>query len=203
MLETRAKAVRKTWVKRCNKWIFVSDETNASFPTISFGMEKGREHLTTKTMRAFDYIYEHHINDADWFLEADDSTYVIMENLRYLLSEHSPHEVIYFGEPFIVLDKQGYFSGGAVYVLSRAALERFGKRDRKLCTSDGASEDMDLGKCLGYLNVSLGDSRDHLGKRRFHCFTINTSVIRKYHHLEYSYSKYTPDKVSFYGCFPI
>ncbi|KAK2144241.1 hypothetical protein LSH36_776g03004 [Paralvinella palmiformis] len=86
MLETRAKFVRETWVKRCNKWIFVSDETNASFPTISFGTKKGRKHLTTKTMRAFDYIYEHHINDADWFLKADDDTYVIMENLRYLFA---------------------------------------------------------------------------------------------------------------------
>jgi len=200
-LQIRAKFVRQTWVKRCQKWIFVSDENNASFPTIGFGTKKGREHLAVKTMKAFDYIYKHHINDADWFLKADDDTYVIVENLRHLLSEYSPSEPIYFGYPFKVLVKQGYFSGGAGYVLSRAALERFGKRDRKLFTDDGLAEDLSLGKCLEYLNVSLGDSRDRFGRSRFHCFSIETTLSRKYMGWYSVYSKYDPYKVRFCCCF--
>jgi len=202
MLEIRAKVVRKTWAKRCNKWIFVSDETNASFPTIGFGTELGREHLTAKTMRAFDYIYEHHINDADWFLKADDDTYVIVENLRYLLSEHSPREPIYFGHLFKVLVKQGYFSGGAGYVLSREALERFGKRDKKLCVDDGGSEDVNFGKCMENLNVLSGDSRDRFGRSRFHCFSIQDTLGRHYMPWYYAYSKYNPDEVRFFYCYP-
>ena len=125
-LGIRAAAVRDTWAKRCNKVLFVSDEDKATFPAIGFGTGKGRGHLTAKTMRAFDYIYENHFDDADWFLKADDDTYVILENLRYLLSEYSPNDPIYFGYPFKVLVRQGYFSGGAGYVLSREALKRFG-----------------------------------------------------------------------------
>jgi len=29
----------------------------------------GREHLTAKTMSAFDHLYEHHLDEADWFLK--------------------------------------------------------------------------------------------------------------------------------------
>ena len=60
----------------------------------------GRKHLTAKTMRAFDLIYKQHFNEYDWFLKADDDTYVIMENVRYLLSKESPREPVFFGHHY-------------------------------------------------------------------------------------------------------
>ena len=36
-------------------------------------------------------------DDADWFLKADDDTYIIMENLKAFLSEHDTSEPLQFG----------------------------------------------------------------------------------------------------------
>ena len=67
----------------------------------------GREHLTAKTMHAFDYAYRQHLNEFDWFIKADDDTYLIVENLRYMLSAHSPQEPVYFGHHFKTIVNQG------------------------------------------------------------------------------------------------
>jgi len=37
------------------------------------------------------------MHDADWFLKAEDDTYVIMENLGYFLSKLNPSEPHYIG----------------------------------------------------------------------------------------------------------
>ena len=46
------------------------------------------------------YLSKHHLEDYDWFLKADTDTYVIMENLRLMLSEHDPTAAVYYGHHF-------------------------------------------------------------------------------------------------------
>ncbi|KAK2192618.1 hypothetical protein NP493_26g07048 [Ridgeia piscesae] len=100
-LETRARHVRDTWGKRCDVLLFASDCKNDRFPTINITVPHGRDHLAMKTSKTFDYVYTHHRDQADWFLKADDDTYVIMENLRHMLTPYNPQEALSFGHAFI------------------------------------------------------------------------------------------------------
>ena len=151
----------------------------------------------------FDYVYKHYLNDYDWFMKADDDTYVIMENLRYFLSNENKDDPVYFGQwfkvtrmynaennklpsllknisvcyysfdlhhispypPYLrqVIVKQGYYSGGGGYVLSREALRRFGSRPKDFCAHDKGAEDVEMGNCMQKLGVKTKASVDSLG----------------------------------------
>ncbi|XP_013080282.2 glycoprotein-N-acetylgalactosamine 3-beta-galactosyltransferase 1-like [Biomphalaria glabrata] len=205
-LQSRAIHVKNTWTKRCNVVLFMSSVQNASFPTIGLNVSEGRSHLTAKTMKAFKYLYDNHLEDADWFLKADDDTYVIMENLRYLLSEENPKEAIYFGARFKAYVKQGYTSGGGGYVISKEALRRIGSEgflDKRVCTVDGGPEDVQIGLCLQNLGVRLKPSLDVRGRTRFHCFKPEDVVTAKfpkwYYNFDFDHGKGGMDNISDYA----
>ncbi|NXD50571.1 C1GLT galactosyltransferase, partial [Corvus moneduloides] len=180
-LEKKAKHVKATWAQRCNKVLFMSSEENKDFPTVGLETKEGRDQLYWKTIKAFQYVYDHYFDDADWFMKADDDTYVILDNLRWLLSKYSPDQPIYFGRRFKPYVKQGYMSGGAGYVLSKEALKRFVAAFKtNKCSHSSSIEDLALGKCMEIINVEAGDSRDTSGRETFHPFVPEHHLIRGY-----------------------
>ncbi|CAG0899538.1 unnamed protein product, partial [Darwinula stevensoni] len=144
--QKKAKHVKATWGKRCSILLFGSSQEDSSLPTLALTRQEGRNHLWEKTREAFMYVYQHFLDDVDWFLKADDDTYVIMENLRHMLLQHDTKNPIYFGCRFKKLVKQGWMSGGAGYVLSKEAVKRFVEKALLVpffCpTSDGLPEDV-------------------------------------------------------------
>lgn len=192
--ESKAKHVKATWGKRCNILLFMSSKSDPDLPAIALPVGEGRNNLWGKTKEAFKYVYENYYNEADWFMKADDDTYVIVENLRYMLLPNSPEFPIYFGCKFKPYTKQGYMSGGAGYVLSREALRRFvemGLKDPKHCRKDNAgAEDVEIGKCLEALEVVAGDSRDPEGRGRFFPFTPEHHLIPGHVDKSFWYWKY-------------
>nr|CAD7572922.1 unnamed protein product [Timema californicum] len=166
---------------------------DTSLPTVALPVKEGRDFLWAKTKEAFKYIYKHYLDQADFFMKADDDTYVVVENLRYMLSEYSPMSPIYFGCRFKPFVKQGYMSGGAGYVLSKAAVTRFVEDalPNKDCRQDhGGSEDVEIGKCLDLVGVKAMDSRDSLGRGRFFPFVPEHHLIPGHVNKDFWYYKY-------------
>ncbi|KAJ8369915.1 hypothetical protein SKAU_G00099430 [Synaphobranchus kaupii] len=182
-LQTKARHVKATWSRHCNLVAFMSSEEDRDFPTVGLGTGEGRDQLYWKTIRAFQYVLKNHGDEADWFLKADDDTFVVVDNLRWVLANHTPEEPVYFGKRFKPYAKQGYMSGGAGYVLSKEALRRFVEGFRtKVCTHTTPVEDLALGQCLEKMGVLAGDSRDTLHRETFHPFVPE-------HHLTGKFSK--------------
>ena len=100
---------------------------------------------------------------------------MIIENLKHMLQPYNTSRPWYFGSKIKPREglHQAYMSGGAGYVLSLTALEKFvtkGINDKtgKICRTNGkGSEDVELGKCMENLGISPGDTRDAFGKGRF------------------------------------
>ncbi|XP_017064594.1 glycoprotein-N-acetylgalactosamine 3-beta-galactosyltransferase 1 [Drosophila eugracilis] len=174
--KTRAVHVMRTWGKRCNKIYFMTSERDDELPTVVLTKPDTYEFLWGKTKEAFTYIHDQMRDEADWFIKADDDTYVFLENLRYMLYPYSPEIPIYFGFNYKMIGNghhknESYMSGGSGYVLSREALRIFaeGHNDTTKCRQeDDRSEDLEMGKCLVNLGVKAGDSRDEQLRNRFY-----------------------------------
>ncbi|XP_014786164.1 glycoprotein-N-acetylgalactosamine 3-beta-galactosyltransferase 1 [Octopus bimaculoides] len=181
-IRKKAIHVNATWGRRCNILLFMSSaDEPVNLPIVKLPVSEGRNNLWAKTKEAFKYVYKHHMNNYDWFFKADDDTYAIIENLRHLLSEHDHNSPIFFGRRFKPYVKQGYMSGGAGYVLSKEAVRRFienGLNNKSICRSDnGGAEDVEMGACLERVGVKAGDSRDIMGRERFHPFVPEHHLI--------------------------
>lgn len=178
-LDSRTRHIKDTWGRRCNIVLYMSS-VQTDFPTVKLNVSEGRQNLYWKTIRAFQYIHRHHLQDADWFLKADDDTFVVVENLRHTLSRYDTEEPLYLGRRFAPFVSQGYMSGGAGYVLSKEALRRFVQGfSSGDCTHFSDIEDLALGTCMEKMKVRPADSRDVLGRQTFHAFPPENHLVRR------------------------
>ena len=183
--KSKARKVKETWGKRCNILLFMSSSVDLELPSVKLNLvQDDRQRLWQKSKEAFRYIYKYYRDKADWFLKADDDTFVIVENLRYMLQNFQPADPIYFGSPLKEEDlkrikhskNEKFVSGGAGYVLSRNALTRLvdialkGKSKHGQChyTKNMGPEDIEIGRCLESVDVHIGVSKDKIGRTRFH-----------------------------------
>lgn len=142
--KTKAIHVKKTWGRKCSKLLFVSSQPDDQLDVIILPNEESREVFWNKTSAGFRHAYKHHINDFDWFLKADDDSYIIMENLnlRLMLSQYKSSDSLMFGNRYMA---------GAGYVLSKKALRKFAENlmpNETICNAGSGSEDKEMGRCL-------------------------------------------------------
>ncbi|XP_068237421.1 glycoprotein-N-acetylgalactosamine 3-beta-galactosyltransferase 1-like isoform X2 [Palaemon carinicauda] len=168
-------AVNNTWGKRCDKLIFFGDVNYTGLNSVELNgtIENNKSFLWGKTRESLKYLYDHYINEFQWFYKADVDTYAIVENLRYILTPYDPEFPIALGQRALARGRnKDYFAGGAGYVLSKGALKIYGEvtyHDGGICTKrPKGSEDVTLGRCLKKSGILFGDTRDELGRHRFY-----------------------------------
>ncbi|KAG5451186.1 Glycoprotein-N-acetylgalactosamine 3-beta-galactosyltransferase 1 [Clonorchis sinensis] len=169
--------IQNTWVRRCTRYGFVTPtphrllrRLNSNHSTLTY---KRKSWNTMRiTLRSLYASKE----PVMYYLKADFDTYIIMENVRYMLELEDPKEPFLLGhihEPGPYGDK---ISNSVGYVLSERALELIVTRglDKKPeCGETDRREDEQISLCAEAVGVKVRDSFDFLGKSRFSNVTIN------------------------------
>ncbi|CAF4612495.1 unnamed protein product [Rotaria sp. Silwood2] len=215
-LESRARAVYETWGRRCGRFVLVSRLNSSikyelpieNIPTLP---DETYSHLSDKVRASLLFFNEYYPN-YDWYLKADDDTYIIVENLlRFLISYR-------FREDY-------YVSGGAGYILTRKGLDLFSsymKNDSIYSQCNSSMEDIMVGQCLKNILQLLpfhirkdlelvGETVDEHGRERFHplAFRIHFNGpsnktkrewihFRPFHHNLFGYEALSETTISFH-----
>ena len=203
-LDTKAKAINKTWTQDCDKYVFV---VKPKYYDLKIGMlvydenylpllylphyEESYEKLTDKIYQCFVYIYLNYDNYG-WYVKADDDTFMLIDNLKSFLADKDPHLPITYGLRLHMDDiESGYLQGGAGYVLSNAALKKIGLKllnNDSFCPNSG-KEDIDVAKCLRKLSVYAGKSIDDKERERFQAFGLKAIQTGNYPEWYYGQSQ--------------
>ena len=123
--QTKAKAVRDTWGQKCDVLFFVSSKSDPSYPIIEVKCEtEDHSHLWCKNRKGFVYGFNKYRDQFDWFVKADDDTYMVIDNLRLLLNDYDANDPLLFGLPF-KYNGIVYPSGGMSHHLERIVIYAF------------------------------------------------------------------------------
>eukprot|EP00854_Cymbomonas_tetramitiformis_P000388 gene388-720_t len=89
--QTRAVSVKHSWGSKCEHLVFISNVSDASLPSITVDIPfDSHDNLWQKTQAAIITLHRLYGEDYDWFVKADDDTFLLMENLRrYLQSREA------------------------------------------------------------------------------------------------------------------
>jgi glycoprotein-N-acetylgalactosamine 3-beta-galactosyltransferase len=183
---TNVRAMRETWAPHCDGFVANSTRSDPRIPALGIEHE-GREeydNMWQKSRSIWQFIGKHYLLDFDYFILGGEDLLVIPGNLRrYLKSlSVSSDDDLFAGRRFKGRGKDNYFnSGGAGYVLSRGTLRKFYDKglDNPACHAHEHTpmEDVMIADCLRKaFNIGLTDTRDSIGRERFHPFAPGTHL---------------------------
>ena len=214
--KTEVQATRETWGKRCTGFIAFSTVTDESIPALKILHEgvESYDNMWQKSRSIWKYLYKNFLDKFDYFLMGGDDMYYVVDNLQhYLMSDEivklkESGKGMFLGRRFYpdgLVNDRVFNSGGAGYIMDRAALSKLGPAlDTPACFPHqvGFWEDVNIANCLKVTaNIIPYDTRDKQERERFHPFTPGQ-------HLEYRipktgndwYPKYNPWLKEGYDC---
>jgi glycoprotein-N-acetylgalactosamine 3-beta-galactosyltransferase len=190
--DTKVRAIRDTWGKKCTFFLVFSTADDLTIPAIHLPHigDEMYNNMWQKSRSIWKYIHEHYRHAFDWFLLGGDDMFYIMENLVSFLrsdvvqAEHrSPSSSgVYIGRRLRLprSEEKGhavYFNtGGPGYLLNNKAVGVFNSiidHERCFPLVLKYAEDALLAGCLmreGNLRA-FPSTNDDLGRPRFHMFS--------------------------------
>ncbi len=157
--DVKTRIIYETWGKKCDNYKFISilpsnvltlnhTQSGKYGIELDYGFDilqppglvnDTYAKLTDKVLFTFKYLYNKY-NDYDWYLKADDDTFIFVDNLRQFLLDKNSSLPVTYGYDFKMYIKDGYHSGGGGYLLSNEALKRLGStlnKDFAFCQNTG------------------------------------------------------------------
>jgi hypothetical protein len=129
----QAQVVSQTWAHHCDKHFLITSinetmgrmfpnksiENNEPFPMLQPAglVNDTYTQLTSKLYATIKHIYKHH-NDYDWYLKADDDTFIFVDNLLKFTRQRNASDLAIYG--FLTRNKDlkvKYLTGGAGYLI--------------------------------------------------------------------------------------
>lgn len=170
---TKGIAINATWARKCSKLLFMTTEHFEGLNTVALdiGGPEDRGRLWNKSREAWSYVYRHEVDNYDWFLKADDDTYIVWENLMAFVKSKNPDEPRYFGRQFNATRGE-YYGGGSGILLSRGALRKVGMAADKdywatWSTKKIGPEDLQTGQAMSRVGIHTESCVDESGAHLF------------------------------------
>lgn len=195
-IDSRASVAWNTWAHRCNRTLFACncqstlnttyDEhmqtidklfnsngnlTNQRLPILKLdGFQEDYNRMGEKCLRTLRTAYELYASEHNWFLLADDDTFVFVDNLFRFVRARDSGRPLTYGYNFRTIIDQGYHSGGAGILFTLESLRRiYHKIVGGQCKVQDTYGDLAIGRCAEAADVQMGQSVDAKGRERFHC----------------------------------
>lgn len=169
-----------TWGYTCDGYLAFSTETIPSLGLVDLqhSGEESYNNMWQKVRSIWMYVYQHYIDDYDFFHLGGDDLYLIVENLRKFLlpfMNTTTTKPLYFGQWIPLLRDSNntdyYVSGGPGYTLNQLALQRLVVDALPICRVDvrASYEDRLVSHCLRELGIKGSDTRDTItGEQLYH-----------------------------------
>eukprot|EP00056_Hartaetosiga_gracilis_P006611 m.98188 g.98188 ORF g.98188 m.98188 type:complete len:773 (+) comp12513_c0_seq1:188-2506(+) len=171
--KTKAVAINSTWGAECDLLLFMTTKHQAGLNTIvlSLGEEENRQFLWRKSVMSWSYMYTHLLDEFDWFVRADDDSFLNIDNMRSMLKEYNATEKHFLGRR-LKIDRDDFYSGGPGTIVSQGALKALGDAMKEnildiAANHDTFADDAELAVALKNIQIFPEDSRDEHQLERF------------------------------------
>lgn len=178
-LKTKARAVHESWASECDMVRFVtvipeSYDNTSNMPVYqpTAWLQEDYKRLTDKIFLSLVEMHRSALTAKfNWFLKADDDTFVFMDHLKEFLKDKNPCDRISYGSNVrFELGMKRWQQGGAGYLLGRGSIIDIATQldlNYNFCANTGR-EDVDMASCLKKIGTVFGNSLDSQGRERFH-----------------------------------